>query len=283
MMIDIAGGISIFDRVLKGGRYLFGKYRKNPSLYLEGTLTSGLELAYRIIALFEAHDVKRTQIYRVLGKDFPEIKPSLDAEKLQPIISEDLFARISELLGVRQAWLEGENGPIYELLSHYKNISAYVDFIQKLKQRNPENFCFLTALKPVHTANDLYVNQPDIALYFSEPIAELDRKTIYRYYPMFGPFPWDHSPALYHLCAFFNVAYETRLLSLKGYSAPLKHVVKVASGEAIPMYNIKVKASSFWHPVDYAYPEGHYKGRVKIDDWQNVLNYFEDSGVKIQR
>ena len=109
-MMDIAGGISIFDRVLGLGRHLFGQYRKNPSLYLEGKLTSGLELAYRIIALFEAHDVSRTQIYRLLGKEFPDIKPSLNAEALQPLISAELIAHVADLFGVRKAWLEGEAG-----------------------------------------------------------------------------------------------------------------------------------------------------------------------------
>ena len=279
-MIDIAGGISIFDRGLGFGRHLFGQYRKNPSLYLEGKLTSGLELAYRIIGLFEAHDVSRTQIYRLLSKEFPDIKPSLNAEALQPLISAELIANISELFGVRKAWLEGEAGHIYDPLGHYKNISAYVDFIRDLKDRNPDELCFLTALKSARTAEDLYVDQPDIALFFSEPIAEIDDKTIYRYHPIYGSFPWDHSPALYHLCAFFNVAYERRFLPLKGYSVSQKHLARVAAGEAIPMHHVKI--SGIWHPEDYAYPEGCYNGRVELGDWQGVMDYFKNSSVMIQ-
>ncbi len=279
-MIDLAWGISIFDRVLGLGRHLFGQYRKNPSLYLEGKLTSGLELAYRIIALFEAHDVSRTQIYRLLGKEFPDIKPSLNAEALQPLISAELIAHVAGLFGVRKAWLEGEAGRIYEPLCHYKNISAYVDFIGKLKDRNPDDLCFLTALKPAHTVDDLYLDGPDIALFFSEPIAEIDDKTIYRYHPMYGPLPWDHSPALYHLCAFFNIAYEGRILPLKGYSVPQKHLAKVAAGEAIPMHHVKI--SGIWHPEDYAYPAGSYNGRVELGDWQGVMDYFKNSSVMIQ-
>lgn len=277
--MGIAEGVSIFEKVLKGGRYLFNQYRKNPALYLEGKLTTGLELAYRIIALFEAHGVNRTQIYRVFGNEFPAIKPSLDAETLQPLISAELIARISELFGVRKAWLEGESGRIYEPLCHYKDISAYVDFIRNLKERNPDQFCFLFALKPTHTADDLYVDHPDIALYFSEPIAEIDDKIIYRFHPIYGPLPWDHSSALYHLCAFFNVAYETRLLPLKGYSVPHNHLTKVAAGEVIPLCNVKV--SGIWHPEDYAFPVGQYNGRVKTGDWQGVLNSFKNSGIQI--
>lgn len=48
---------------------LYGLYKKNPSHYLEGRLTTGLDVAYRALALFEAHGVKRTQIYCILGEN----------------------------------------------------------------------------------------------------------------------------------------------------------------------------------------------------------------------
>jgi hypothetical protein len=271
--MDIAGGVSIFEKLFKGGKYLLGQYRKNPSYYLDGELTSGLDVAYRIIALFEAHDVKRTQIYRLLGDRFPEIKPSLDAEHLQTLLNGELFDSVCEIFGVRKAWVEGEAGRIYDPLYHYKDLSAFGRFAHELKERNPEKLCLLTALKPSGTSESLYVDSPNVALFFSEQIVELDGKIIYRHHPIYDEFPWDHVPARYHLCAFFNIVYEAPLFPIKGYNVAQKHVDKVSAGEAIPMH--KTKVTGIWHPGDYAYPIGQFNGNVKLDDWQGLLKYFD--------
>lgn len=273
--MDVAGGLSIFDKVIQGGKFLLGQYRKNPAHYLDGELTSGLEIAYRIIALFEAHDVKRTQIYRILGDKFPEVTPALDVEKLQSILNGELVTRISEIFGVRQAWIEGEAGHIYDPLCHYKNFPDLVDFARKLKDRNPESFCLLTALKPSGTSDDLYKGNTEVALFFSEPITELDRKTIYRYYPIYGSFPWNHTPARYHLCAFMNVVDRISLFPVKGCSVPKKAISKVSSGEAIPHY--QMKTTGVWHPENYGYPLGHTIGKLNLEDWQGVLEYFGEA------
>ncbi len=175
---------------------------------------------------------------------------------------------------MRKSWVEGDVGPIYTPVLLYKNFPAFVDFVRTLKERNPDDCCFFTALKARGTSDDLYADSPDIAVCFSEPIADLDGKQIYRHQPILGPFPWDHRPARYHLCAFLNVVDRTNLLSVKGYSAPPKYIAKVSAGEAIPLY--RVKASVGWHPEDYGYPFGHTIGRFKTEEWQGMLEYFGD-------
>ncbi|MDG5469961.1 hypothetical protein P9J64_16710 [Deltaproteobacteria bacterium IMCC39524] len=39
------------------------------------------------------------------------------------------------------------------------------------------------------------------------------------------------------------------------------------------MYQTKV--TEIWHPEDYAYPLGQFNGKVKNDDWQKLLKYFD--------
>jgi hypothetical protein len=274
-MLDILGGINIIEKVLKWGGTLWRRHKKNPSHYLGGELSSGLDIAYRIIALFEAHDVKRTQIYRLLGDRFPEITPSLDVEKLKSLLDGDLFDRVCELFGVRKSWVEGDIGPIYTPVPLYKNFSEFVVFVRNLKARNLGSHCFFTALKARGPSNDLYVDAPDIAIYFSELIADLDGKQIYRHHPILGPFPWKHRPTRYHLCAFLNVVDRTDHFSVKGYFAPPNHIAKVSAGEVIPLY--QVKASVGWHPENYGYPFGHTIGRLELGDWRGTLEYLGES------
>ena len=135
-MIDLAGALSISEKIVKGVKSLYRLYKKNPTAYLNGSLTSGLEVAYRIIALFEAHGVKRTQIYQLLSDQFPEVTPAIDAENLKNHLSGELIKTVSTLFSVRVAWLEGEDGPIYDPLIHYKDLAEFVDFVRKLKMRN---------------------------------------------------------------------------------------------------------------------------------------------------
>ena len=269
--------IGLIEPLRKIWQDLYGRYKKNPSHYLEGWLTSGLDVAYRVIALFEAHEVKRTQIYRILGETFQEITPSLDAEKLQTMLNEALIRKICEFFGVQRAWLEGEDVEIYETLDHYKDFSAFVELVGSLKEHHPDEYCLLTMLKSSGKATDLYADRPEIALYFSEPIAQLDDKTIYRHLPIFGPFPWDHAPARFHICAFARVVDNTRGFLLKGYSVSRKYVEKLSEGKAIPHHKMKIKWR--WRPDDYAYPEGQYNGRVKSRDWQDLLAYFKGAEI----
>lgn len=273
--MDIPGGLNIIEKIIKWGRFILERRKDNPEYYLEGPLKSGLDISYRFIGLFEAHDVKRTQIYRLLGNRFPKVGPALDVKGPEFLITGDLIDYVSNLFGVRKAWMEGESGPIYDPLIHYKNLSSFYDCVKGLSKNENNDHCLFTALKPSDTSTDLYTDCPKIALYFSEPIADLDGKAIYRHKPIFGPLPWDHSSSRFHLSAFFNIAYETPSIVVKGYDVNRKHVNSVSHGNAIPMY--KAKITEIWHPEDYAYPLGFHNGRVKADDWQELVAYFNQS------
>jgi len=81
-MFDVAGSVGVIDKLVKVGRYFFRLYKNKPSNYLGGSLSDGLEVSNRIIALFEAHHVRRTQIYHILGEMFPVILPGINAQTL---------------------------------------------------------------------------------------------------------------------------------------------------------------------------------------------------------
>ncbi len=279
-MIEVSTIWSILKDLLSLGRAVSNKYKKIPNRYLHGELTTGLEISYRIIALFEAHGIKRTQIYNVLKEKFPAIGPSIDATKLDSIISGDLLDFISESFGIRKVWLEGEDGPIYEPLLHYKNFEEFSCFVTDLVSNDSERVCFLTALKSISFSDDLYKSRPEVALYFSKPIFEIGDNIIYRYYPIYGTFPWGHGPAKLHVSAFFNFVDRARGILPIGESVA-DDIFKIAEGEMIPGPQVKIK--NIWHPEDYGYPLGSTIGKLKPDDWTEVLEYFniKDGSVKI--
>ncbi len=237
-MVDIGGSLTILDKLFKGIKYLYQLYKKNPARYLTGSLSTGLELSYRIIALFEAHNVKRTQIYLLLGKQFPKISPTLDAGSLKDYINGEMLEAVSKMFGVRQSWLEGEAGPIYEPLLHYKGLKKYIDFIDGLNSRNSQNYSTLFVYKSSTVSEDLYADCPHVALVFAEHLIEIGDKQIYRYYPVYGTFPWTHGTARYHLSAYFNIADNTPDLIIKGFSASSKQVEEIGSGEIMGLCHV---------------------------------------------
>ncbi len=58
-------------------------------------------------------------------------------------------------------------------------------------------------------------------------------------------------------------------------------IVKISEGELIPGTQMKVK--NIWHPEDYGYPLGSTIGKLKIEDWNQALEYFniEEGSAKI--
>lgn len=49
--MDIVGGFNIFEKLFKRSRFLLKQHRKDPSQYLNETLTPELGVAYRIVKL----------------------------------------------------------------------------------------------------------------------------------------------------------------------------------------------------------------------------------------
>ncbi len=152
----------------------------------------------------------------------------------------------------------------------------FIDFIGDLKARNIPGHCILTAYKSSDTSVDLYDDSPHVALVYAEPLQEIGDKTIYRYYPVYGPFPWTHSPARYHLSAYFNVADNAPGLLVKGRSISPGLVEGIGSGEVIPS-TLKGKVTGLWHPEDFGYPESYTIGKLSLEDWEGVLKYFGSS------
>mgnify|MGYP001186439139 CR=1 FL=1 len=272
--MDIPTGISIIEKSFKAGQFLFIWSQKRTARYLYVELQNGVDIANRIIALFEAHGVKRTQIYHFIGEEFPDVKPTITAEKLEQLIDKRLIDFISELFGVRKEWIEGEKGPIYPALCFYKNLSGFVAFCHDIIERHPDEFCFFVVLKDARCSDDLYKSQPEIRLYFAEPMGAIGDTTIYRYHPVFGGLPWDHLPARYHLQAFFNIAERTRKLIVKGYNVPGIKLSNLSSGNLIPEYGYRIKL--IWHPADYGFPDDKRVGKIPAYKWENFLEFFSE-------
>lgn len=208
-------------------------------------------LVERFISVYKSHGVDRTQIPRFLGEEFTlALADVSNNEKLLYALDEKIVNATCELFGIRRGWLDGHNERIYDTLMVYKDLPRFVRFIRELKEQYPEKVCFLYAYKSTKASPDLFKSRPEISLVFAAPITDIDQRTIYRYYPLHGPFPWDHAPARFSLIAYFTLAFATPGLTLKGVDVTHKLIGGLAEGKIIPE---TVSREGIWHPEDYAF------------------------------
>lgn len=231
----------------------------------------------RFIYLFKAHGIERTQIPRFLGEDFGITVADVSTdEKLLHVLNEKILSAACERFGVRRGWIDGADKRVYDTLVHYKDLPEYASFIKNLTERHPDQSCFLYAYKAAKTSSDLFKSQPDISLVFAEPIAEIDQQTIYRYYPLYGPFPWSHIPARFNLYAFFTLAYTTSgRIVLRGYDVPFKNITELAEVNIIPE---AVKIEGIWHPEDYAFSAIRHEMPMNSKEISAFWTYINDKG-----
>jgi hypothetical protein len=234
------------------------------------------EVVARFLYLFKAHGIERTQIPRFLGDErgISVADVSTD-ERLLHVLNEEILNAACDRFGVRRSWLDGADKQIYDLLYHYKDLPEYVGFIKLQTEKHSDQSCLLNAYKPVHTSADLFKSCPDISLVFSEPIAEIDQQTIYRYYPFYGPFPWSHTPARFNLYAFFTLAFATSGLVLKGYDVSPKIISELAEGKKIPE---AIKTGGIWHPDDYAFSSISHNMPMDSREIEEFWNYINEKG-----
>lgn len=228
----------------------------------------------RFISLFKEHGIERTQIPRFLGENFDiSVADVSTDERLLHVLNEKILNAVCDRFGVRRGWMDGVDKRVYELLYHYKNLPDYVNFVKTITEKHPDEFCLLYAYKPANSSSNLFKSYPDISLVFAEPIAAIDQQTIYRYYPFYGPFPWDHSPARFNLYAFFTLALSTHGLALKGCEVSPKYINEISLGNIIPE---AIKNEGIWHPDDYAYSSINHKMPMDSNEIGEFWNYIDE-------
>jgi hypothetical protein len=176
--------------------------------------------AARVLHVFEAHGVARTQICRMLPEQFAiPIADFASPEKLKAHLTPALLDWIAEAFALNRAWLGGVESQPHRKVGSYKYPREFLLWLQE-RRRASDAWIGLTALK----ATDEQVgpgSEGDVVLVVSEEFAELDDEPISRYFFVDGSGPLDHYPVLRNMMGVFKCADRTRCVA-RGVVVPEK-------------------------------------------------------------
>lgn len=126
----------------------------------------------------------------------------LSAELIPPTAEQQL-AWASELFGVQQGWLKGEDESMYPCLSFHNDVGGSVDFIQQQLQINPH--LRLYVVKPERVEIDESVYEASVVLCFAAPVS-FEGETTWRFWPVNVFWEWGYPPEQVQCCQILHVA-----------------------------------------------------------------------------
>lgn len=191
-----------------------------------------LLVAYRFLKAFKDHDVKITQIQRLI----PEI--TLDrvssAEALLPALTDDVLTRTAKILGIERAWLDGVQERMYRPRSSYQYAPAFFDVVKGLERPYIWHPLKAYCLDP---NLDLRKGRPQpIVLVFAEKICDWDDDgELLRFIPFTEEWDWGYAKSRLQLKATIRACHEyldIRVVPL--YQVDRKTLIDLSEGRIVP-------------------------------------------------
>ncbi len=186
--------------------------------------------ASRFLALFNAHGVKPSQIPDFFGHGL-SIADCQSAELLTKVLTSGHIEKAAKLFGVNKDWLDCASEQVYKPQNFYKNPEGFEAYIGSLSA----NRCMpVRAELYLPTRKKPFYPEHTGLLMISEPIGEVNQRTIYRF------------ELVRYECAFYwrtrgylavNLAYLLRKYAVVfGYYVKPKLLEPIAQGLRLPEY-----------------------------------------------
>lgn len=170
-----------------------------------------------------------------------------------PVTAEEQLIWASELFGVQQGWLKGEDEPMYPCLSFHNNVAASVEFIQQQLQHYSE--LRLYAVKPDGVVIDESVYEASIVLCFAAPVTFAE-ETTWRFWPINVFWEWGYPPEQVQCCQILHVASKAGC-EVCGVEVDFNDLYDLLEGKKIPQVMVDAPLdgtfSSAWQPQSLAH------------------------------
>lgn len=170
-----------------------------------------------------------------------------------PVTAEEQLDWASELFGVQQGWLKGEDEPMYPCLSFHNNVAASVEFIQKQQQCFPK--LRLYGVKPEGVVIDESVYEASVVLCFAAPVTFAD-ETTWRFWPINVFWEWGYPPEQVQCCQILHVAARAGC-DVLGVEVDFNDLYDLLEGKKIPQEMVDAPLdenfASSWQPQSLAH------------------------------
>lgn len=176
----------------------------------------------------------------------------LSAEHI-PTTAEQQLQWASELFGVQQGWLKGEDQSMYPCISFHNNVGASVDFIQQQLQQYPA--LRLYVVKPEGVEIDETVYEASVVLCFAAPVT-FQGETTWRFWPVNVFWEWGYPPEQVQCCQILHVALSAGC-QVAGVEVDFNDLYDLLEGKKIPQLMIDApingRFDAGWQPQSLAH------------------------------
>lgn len=201
--------------------------------------------AQRVLDVFAAHGVARTQISRLLPQQFAiPMKDFAAADKLSEQLTPAFLDWVADYFALNRSWLDGLPVDPHQTIGCYKYPANFAAWLAKRQTEEPFQFR-LFVLKPSAQPINPKSNE-NIVIVLEECITYLDDQSVCRYFIFDGNGPLDHYPVIRSLMGLCVVADRMRCL-VKGRVVDEKTCSAIEDGHLLIPLGLG-KARNGWEP-----------------------------------
>lgn len=201
--------------------------------------------AAKILEVFEAHGVARTQISRLLPERFAiPMKDFASADKLKEHLTPAFIDWVAAYFSLNRAWLDGVPGEPHQLIYCYKNPTEFAAWLAERRSNEPFQFR-LFVLKPSSKAITLE-SAEHIVIVLEKRITYLDEQAVCRYFGFDGNGPLEHYPVIRNVMSLCAIADRARCI-VKGRVVDEKICAAIEDGVVLIPVGLR-KACGHWEP-----------------------------------
>lgn len=210
--------------------------------------------AVRLVQLFEAHDVHRNQIPRLLpALSLPSVA---DDTLLLNSLSSDVLAAAADMFAINTDWLEGASERIYLTHDFYKQPQKFISFLDNILEtaEGQVRIALIAADTDQHECNALMI--------IEEEFGNLGDKPLHRYY-LLNNWMYSYWKSRAYLTACVAYAWK-RDVHVLGRIVPIEAIRKFRDGYSFLEYSDGSALPTLgepWYPEDMAVrPEAFLAG-----------------------
>lgn len=263
----ISGLLTLFALVLA-----LVQYRKThapgPGAESGSPSTEVHALVGRLMALFKAHGIERTQIPRFLG---PEAGVTLEMlaedEKLIRRLDDSFLDAVCTRFAVNREWLDGESETIYPVHDYYKDPEGFARFLNELKEANPDGLWYGCVYREKQPSR----SQLDTLIVIDEVIGRLGERDIVRHH-LIGNWVYSYWKSRAYLAACVGIARSSRVM-LRGREAPRDWMQNHLAGRGFIRVP-RAGAKGLWQPEDLL---------TDAEEYSRYLRHGHDRQAALQR
>lgn len=236
--------------------------------------------ASRVISVFEAHNVMRQQISRLVPDDFAiPAKDFSQPSALVEHISPRFLGWAADILAVRPEWLDIDSVQAHQVIQIYKSPGSFVDWLEsKGAVRDASPLIYVLSESGF---DDPSTARGRFAVIYGERFADLGEKELYRYYFLSSGWTFEHPPCVVNLIALLRIADQSHI-PVVGRIAP-KSVLKAAESHSLIIPRALHRAGGRW-PIDAWVPVRYRSANCKSEGhrryWHEAMQLLTLTGLE---